>query len=80
MSVLRKSKNPLRNENQERLLRPKCKKLVARYRNYQFILDDESYFTLDHSTLAVNNIFYTFNINLTADNVKYAKKAKYKKK
>ena len=77
---LKKRKKPLRNANQERVLRPKCKKLVARYRNYQFILDDESYFTLNHSTLAGNDVFYTSDINMTADNVKYAKKAKYEQK
>ena len=48
--ALKKKKKPLRNQNQEAVLRTKCRKLAARYRNYQFILDDESYFTLNHST------------------------------
>ena len=57
-----KEKKTLRNQNQEAVLRPKCRKLAARYRSYQFILDDESYFTLNHSTLAGNDVFYTHPI------------------
>ena len=41
--ALKKKKKPLRNQNQKAVLRPKSRKLAARYRNYLFILDDESY-------------------------------------
>ena len=34
-------------------------------------MDDESYFTLDHSTLAGNNVFYSDNIDETPEDVKH---------
>jgi hypothetical protein len=75
-----KKKKPLRNNKQEAAMRPKCRKLASKYKSYQFIQDDESYFTLSNTTLAGNNIFYSSDTNLTAENVKYSKKAKYEKK
>ena len=38
---------------------PKCRKLLECYRKRDFILDDESYFTLSNSTLAGNDRFYS---------------------
>ena len=57
-------------------MRPKCRKLASKYKSYQFIQDDESYFTLSNTTLAGNNMFYSSDTNLTAENVKYSKKSK----
>ena len=34
---------------QKSQLRPKCRKILEKYRGYNFILDDESYFTLSHT-------------------------------
>ena len=34
-------------------------------------MDDESYFTLDHSTPAGNNVFYSDNIDETPEDVKH---------
>ena len=43
-------------------------------------MDDESYFTLSHSTINGNDIFYTSNIDSTPAGVKYNEVSKYKKK
>ena len=61
-------------------MRPKCRKLASKYKSYQFIQDNESYFTLSNITLAGNNMFYSSDTNLTVENVKYSKKAKYEQK
>ena len=34
---------------QKSQLRPKCRKILEKYRRYNFILDDESCFTLSHT-------------------------------
>ena len=73
-------KKPLRNNKQEAAMRPKCRKLASKYKSYQFIQDDESYFTLSNTTLAGNNMFYSSDTNLTVENVKYSKKRKYEQK
>ena len=43
-------------------------------------MDDESYFTLSHSTINGNDIFYTSNIDSIPAGVKYTEVTKYKKK
>ncbi len=54
--------------------------MCKNYRNTVFVIDDESYFTLDHSSIHGNNSFYTSNINNTPASVKYSKKEKFEKK
>ena len=79
INCYKKYKRPLMKEEQK-LLRPKCKKLVKKYRGYKSIIDDESYFTLSHTTLPGNVRFYSNNVQLIPDNVKYKYQAKYKSK
>jgi hypothetical protein len=43
-------------------------------------MDDESYFTLSHSTINGNNNFYTSDMNSTPASVKYQTAAKYESK
>ena len=58
-------------EQQKKTLRPKCRAMTEKYRGYNFIIDDESYFTLSHTTLPGNDRFYSNNVQLTPDHVKY---------
>jgi hypothetical protein len=42
-------------------------KILEKYRGYNFILDDESYLTLSHTTLAGNDRFYSDNTQKTSE-------------
>ena len=75
-----KQKIPDRTLKQKISARPKCRKMCQAFRGFDFVMDDESYFTLTNSTIAGNDIFYTNDINSVPDNVRYRKKAKYEKK
>ncbi len=63
------------NDQQKAQLRPKCRKLLNKYRDYNFIIDDESYITLPG-----NEIFYSNNIQKTPESVKNKYEIKYEKK
>jgi hypothetical protein len=76
----KKFKRPLMNDQQRAQLRPKCRKLLNKYRDYNFIIDDESYFTLSHTTQPGNDIFYSNNIQKTPESVKNKYEIKYEKK
>jgi hypothetical protein len=68
------------NDKQKAQLRPKCRKLSNKYRDYNFIIDDESYFTLSRTTQPGNDIFYSNNIQETPENVKNKYEIKHEKK
>jgi hypothetical protein len=51
-------------------LRPKRRKILSNYRGYNFILGDESYFTLSNTTLSGNDIFYSINKENTPESGK----------
>ena len=76
----KKLKKPLMTEQQKKKARPKCRKLVEKYRKIDFLMDNESYFTLANTTLAGNDRFYSDNLEKTPDSVKYKYKAKFEKK
>lgn len=76
----KKIKRPLLTGQQQRVARPKCRKLLENYKNHDFIIDDESYFTLSHTDQPGNDGFYTDDINVTPDGVKYNYQEKYPKK
>lgn len=76
----KKKTTPDRTEIQARAAKTKCRNLYEKYRNREWILDDESYFTLSHSTMAGNDIYYSSDVGLTPANVKLRKKSKYEKK
>ena len=65
---------------QAELARPKCGRLFIKNRNVDFILDDESYFTLSNTTLAGNDRFYSDDVQNTPYDVKNKMKAKYEPK
>ena len=56
-------------EQQKKTLRPKCRAMTEKYRGYNFIIDDESYFTLSHTASPGNNRFYSNNVQLKPDHV-----------
>ena len=76
----KREKRPNRTPVQRLVARPKSRRLLQVYRNVDFILDDESYFTLSNSVLTGNDSYYTDDKNLTPDDVKYIDKAKYEEK
>ena len=55
-------------------MRPKCRKLPKNYKNMDFLMDDESYFTLSNSTLAGNDTYYAVNPNDCSDEIRYKQK------
>ena len=71
---------PDRTHLQALAAKTKCRIIYEKYRNCEWVLDDESYFTLSHSTIAGNNNFYSSDVSATPSAVKYSTKAKYEGK
>ena len=88
--ILKKMKKPIlcykrtkranRTPVQRLVARPKCRWLLQNYKNSEFIIDDESYFTLSNSLLTGNDSYYSNDRTLTPDDVKHYDKAKYEPK
>jgi hypothetical protein len=78
--VYKKQKKPFQTAEQKLSVRPKCRKMLEKYKNLEFIIDDESYFTLTHSCQPGNDRYYSSNKILTPDNVKFYYKRKYEPK
>lgn len=76
----RKKTIPDRSERQASEAKTKCRILFEKHKGSVWILDDESYFTLSHSTLASNRNFYSSDVSSTPSDVKLARKAKYEQK
>jgi transposase len=55
----KRTKRPDRTPIQRLVARPKCRHLYFNFREHQFIIDDESYFTLSNANLSGNDIFYS---------------------
>ena len=68
------------SEFQRKISRSKAGRIVRIYKNIDFILDDESYFTFSNTTLAGNDTFYSSNINLTERSIKNKEVTKFEKK
>jgi len=73
---VKKPKRTLKQQN----YRPKCRKLLEKFKNCQWILDDESFFTLSNSTLSGNDRFYSDDLNKTPEHVKCFYKSKFEPK
>ena len=80
IKAIKKMKIPSRSDQQKSSARAKCGNLYLKNRNISWILDDESYFTLSHSTINGNNIFYTSDIAVTSASVKYNPVKKFEQK
>ena len=76
----KKRKIPDRSDQQKEVNRAKFATLYRKYRDREWILDDESDFTKTHSTINENDNFYSDNIDLAPANVKFRRKHKYGKK
>ena len=76
----KKTKIPKRNDAQKAKIRPMCRHLYLKYKDFVLILDDESYFTLTNSEINGNDYFYSSKIDLTQNNVKYKTKDKFEDK
>ncbi len=73
----KKFKRPLLTALQKKQARPKCRSMYFKYRKTDFIIDDESYFTLDHTSQPGNDSFYSDDVNKTPDNAKYDFREKF---
>ena len=58
----KKTKIPLRTEAQKAIIRTKCGRLYRKFHNFDWVMDDESYFTLKHSTINGNKNFYSSDL------------------
>ena len=76
----KRTKRPNRTPVQRLVARPKCRRLLQNFKNSNFILDDESYFTLSNSTLTGNDSYYSNDRTLTPNDVKHYDKSKYEPK
>lgn len=76
----KKKKIPKRTDTQKATAQTKCGRLYRISSTKSFILDDESYFTLAHSTISGNDLFYSSDVTQTPANVKFMPVAKFEKK
>ena len=76
----KKSKKPQMSEVQKQKARPKARKMLEKYKSLDFIIDDESYFTLAHSSQPGNDRFYSSDIDRTPEDVKHRYQSKYEQK
>ena len=76
----KKKKIPFRNDDQLTRIKTLCRYLYRNFRDFDFILDDESYFTLSNTTLNINDGFYSDNRLASPNDKKYNRKKKYEGK
>lgn len=73
----KKYKRPLLTRLQKEQARPKCRAMYHLYGNSDFIIDDESYFTLTGADQPGNDRFYSSDVERTPDTVKNNYREKY---
>ena len=73
----KKIKIPSRTEGQLQHIKTNCGNLHHDFANLDWILDNESYFTLSNSTLSGNDNFYTSDISSPSVDVKFMKQTKF---
>ena len=78
--MYKKIKILLRTEAQNDQIKIRCDRLYRKFQGKTCIIDDESYFTLNHNTINGNQIFYSSDINQTPACIKYKAKAKFEQK
>uniref|UniRef100_A0A914CDC6 Transposase n=1 Tax=Acrobeloides nanus TaxID=290746 RepID=A0A914CDC6_9BILA len=76
----KKKRIPQRTAKQISDAKRLCSRLYWKFSKRCWIIDDESYFTLTHSTINGNNTFYTSNIGDTPPSVKFSTKKKFEAK
>lgn len=80
ISYRKKKKIPARTERQKTDAKTKCGRLMRKFRGCDWVLDDESYFTLSHSNIHGNDGYYTSDPETTPSSVKYVTKKKFENK
>ena len=80
LKCYKKYKIPKRTELQREKGREKCSTLYRKYKKFNFIMDDESYFTQSHSTINGNNHYYSNDKNLVSPKVRYRMVKKFEPK
>ena len=80
IKAYKKKRIPQRTDKQKSEAKRLCGRLYRKFARASWIIDDESYFTLSHSTINSNNIFYASNIDDTPPGVKFCSKSKFEKK
>ena len=68
----KKCKIPSRPDDQKDQARAKYGRILRKFKNHMWVLDDESYFTLSHSTINGNDKFYTNNVHETPASIKFS--------
>ena len=71
---------PKRTNRQKQEGRTKCATIFRTTKDVEIVMDDESYFTLSHSTIGGNDKFYSSNPKLAPAAVKFRTKSKFEKK
>src|SRR5882724_11759987 len=72
-----KKKCPKYTESQKIMVKRQCAWMYRYFRSYDFVIDDEKYFTLSHS---INNSYFASPSKSTPDSVKYRPKQKFEPK
>ena len=73
----KKQNIPDRTDEQKADNIPKCSALYRKYRDREFVLDDECYFTKRRTNANGNDNFYSNNKDLAPVSIKYKKLAKF---
>ena len=76
----KKKKIPLRTSDQIGSARTKCGRIYRISANKSLILDDESYFTFNYSSINGNDIYYSSDVSQTPASVKFKPTAKFELK
>ena len=71
---------PKKSEKQIAMAKAKCGRLYPKFSCHAFIQDDESYFTLSHSTINSNDGFYTNDVCTAPATVKFKTKKKFEER
>ena len=64
---------PLRTDKQKAIIRTRVGQIFRKFKNRAWILDDESYFTLSHSTINGNGYYYSSDTKVTLAKDKFTK-------
>ena len=78
--VFKKKKIPKRSEAQQAKIQTLCGRLFTNMSKKSSLLDDESYFTLSHSTINGNGNFYSSDVSKAPASIKYRSQIKFEKK
>ena len=73
-------KIPKRSEMKKSKILRLCGQLYKNYKDFIWILDDESHFSLSLNDINDNDIFYSSDVSLTPSDIKFKEKKKFEEK